>query len=255
LNANPLQIAIVLIAGFGAGFVNTIAGGGSFLSLAALDFAGMNILVANGTNRVAIEVQDIMAIAGYRSKGIANARASLHFGIPALIGAVLGAYLVTNADKELFSRFMGVAMLMMLAILIVNPQKWIKGREVEHTPKRRALAYLVFLVVGFYGGAIQAGVGFLLMFALVVVAGEDLVRTNSYKVYIGALYTLFALLTFALRGQVDWAMGIVLAIGNGAGAWIASRMSVAKGDRFVRIGLILTLAVLSIHYLGIVRFS
>ncbi|MBC7234570.1 MAG: sulfite exporter TauE/SafE family protein [Chloroflexi bacterium] len=249
-----LQIALILGSGVIAGFVNTIAGGGSFLTLAALEFAGLPILVANGTNRVAVEVQNIMAVAGFRSKGVSDFRQSLHFAVPALVGAILGAYFVTNLDKTIFYRIMGVAMLMMLAILILNPQKWLHGREVIFTPGRRILSYVVFLAIGFYGGAIQAGVGFLLIAALVLVAGLDLVRTNSHKVFIVGTYTLFALLTLALRGQVNWILGFVLAVGNGVGAWIAARMSVERGDRFVRVALGVILAVLSLRYLGIVKF-
>ena len=143
-------------------------------------------------------------------------------------------------------------MLMMLAILVLNPKKWLQNRKVELTSRRRLLGYLVFFLVGLYGGAIQAGVGFLLIASLVLVAGLDLVRTNSHKVFIIGTYTLFALAMFALRGQVNWLLGLVLAVGNGTGGWIASRLAAAKGEKVVRIVLGIALAILSIRYLGII---
>ncbi len=254
MEITAIHIIALLIAGLVSGFVNTVAGGGSFLTLAALDFAGLDLLVANGTNRVAVEIQTLVGVAGFRSKGVSDVRKSLHFAIPALIGAVLGAYLITNVDRTFFSRLMGVAMIIMLIILIVNPKKWLHGREVVFSGNRKLVAYATFFGIGLYGGAIQAGVGFLLITALVLVAGFDLVNTNSHKVFIIGTYTLFALATFALRGQVNWIFGLVLGVGDGAGAWIASRMSVDRGNRFVRIGLGLTLAILSVRYLGLMQF-
>lgn len=252
MSVSPLQIVIILVAGLVAGFINTMAGGGSFLTLAALEFAGLPIGMANGTNRVAIEIQNIMAVLGFRSKGVADFRQSLQFAIPALLGAILGAYVVLDLPAVIFHRFMAVAMLMMLIILVVNPKRWLKGQQVQFTPKRRMLGFVVFFAVGFYGGAIQAGVGFLLIASLVLIAGLDLVHTNSHKVFIIGTYTLFALLMFALRGQVNWVLGLVLAVGNGTGGWIASRLAAEKGEKVVRIVLGIALAVLSVRYLDII---
>ena len=252
MDVSLLQMGVILGTGLVAGFVNTMAGGGSFLTLAALEMAGLPAAMANGTNRVAILVQNIMAIMGFRSKGVSDWRASLHFAVPALFGAIVGAYLVIDLPKTLFHRILAVAMLLMLVILIVNPKRWLQKRQIKITPRRRALGYLVFLCVGIYGGAVQAGVGFVLIASLVLVAGLDLVRTNSHKVFVVASYTVFALAMFALRGQVNWLLGFVLSVGNGTGGWIASRLAVEKGERFVRGALGVILAVLAIRYLGLI---
>ena len=246
------QGALILAAGLVAGFINTMAGGGSFLTLVALEFAGLPSAMANGTNRVAIEVQNILAVLGFRSRGVSNFKLSLEFAIPALLGAILGAYLVIDLPQQVFHRIMGVAMLVMLLVLIVNPKKWLVGRKVKFTPTRRAVAYLVFFAVGVYGGAIQAGVGFLLIASLVLVAGLDLVKTNSHKVFIVGAYTVFALLTFALRGQVNWSLGLLLSVGNGLGGWIASRLAVSKGEKLVRVVLGAALVVLAVRYLDLI---
>jgi hypothetical protein len=252
MNASLIQIIIILFAGLVAGFVNTMAGGGSFLTIAALELTGLPIVMANGTNRVAVQVQTIMAILGFRSKGVSDTKLSIQFAIPALFGAILGAYLVIDLPTTIFRRFMAVAMLMMLLILIINPKRWFKEREVELTPKRKLLGAVAFFVVGIYGGAIQAGVGFLLIASLVLVAGVNLVRANSHKVFIVATYTLFALATFALKGQVNWILGLILAVGNGVGGWLASRLAVEKGENLVRLVLGIMLAVLSVRYLGLI---
>ena len=100
MNTSPLQIIIILGAGLIAGFMNTMAGGGSFLTLAALEFAGLPSAMANGTNRVAIAVQTIMAVLGFRSKGISNFKLSIQLAIPTLIGAIIGAYTVIDLPSH-----------------------------------------------------------------------------------------------------------------------------------------------------------
>jgi len=252
MNVTLLQMILILASGLAAGFINTMAGGGTFLSLAALELAGMPATLANGTNRVAVEIQNIFAVLGFRSKGVGDWKASLQFAIPALFGAILGAYVVINLPTLIFHRVLAVAMILMLFALITNPNKWLQGRQVTFTPRRRLLSFAVFFGVGVYGGAIQAGVGILLMAALVLVAGLNLVQTNSHKVFVVGIYTIFALLMFALQGQVNWVLGLVLSVGNGLGGWIASRLAVAKGEQIVRVVLGVMLAVLTIRYLHII---
>lgn len=247
-----LQSVVVLAAGLLAGFINTMAGGGSFITLVALEFAGLPSAMANGTNRVAIEVGAIMSALGFRSKGISDFRLGLHFAIPALLGAILGAYVVIDLPESIFHRVLAVAMLFMLATLVFDPKKWLRNRQIKLTPARRLLIYPAFLAIGFYGGAIQAGVGFFLMAALVLLAGLDLVRTNSQKVFIVAVYTVVALALFALNGQVHWILGLILSMGNGVGGWVASRLAAAKGEKIVRVILGIMLAVMAVRYLDII---
>ncbi len=246
------QIAAILAAGLAAGFINTLAGGGSFLTLAALNFAGLPIGVANGTNRIAVEVGAIMSTLGFHSKGVKDWRTALRFGIPGLAGSIIGAYIASILPGEVFEKIVGVAMLLMLATLLLDQKRWVKDKPIEMTPKRRFWTYVVFFLIGIYGGAIQAGVGFMLTAALVMLAGENLVRTAYFKSLIVGIYTIFAVLTFALQGQVNWVLGIVLSLGQGLGAWVASRLAVTKGEKLVRVTLIVMLAVLSVRYLGII---
>ena len=246
-----LQIVVILAAGLVAGFVNALAGGGSFLTLVALEFAGLPASMANGTNRVAVLVQNVAAVLGFKSKGLSDFKLSLQLGLPAFLGSIVGAYVVIDLPTAIFHRILAAAMLVMLVTLVLDPKKLLHKRPRRMTPARRWLGYLVFFAVGFYGGAIQAGVGFFLIAALVFFAGLDLVRTNSHKVFIIGLFTLFALLMFVLRGQVHWVLGLVLSAGNAAGAWIASRLAVEKGEKLVKIVLGVMLTVVSLQYLGV----
>lgn len=253
VDISPIQIAVVLISGLIAGFINTMAGGGSFLTIVALEFAGIgDITIANGTNRVAVEVGAILSTLGFKSKGVSNFRLGLHFAIPATFGSVVGAQIASTMPTDVFKRVLAVAMLMMLATLTVDTKGWLAKRKVTMTPRRRILAYLAFFGVGIYGGAIQAGVGFLLIGALVLLAGQDLVRTNFFKVFIVLIYTVIALVIFAVNGQVNWLLGCILAVGNGAGGWLTSRLMVDKGEGLVKVVLGVMLVVMSVRYLQII---
>jgi len=252
MDISPLQIVTVLLSGVAAGFINTLAGGGSFISLVALKAILDDTNIANGTNRIAVEIGAIMSTLGFRSKGISDTRMAMHFAIPALLGAIVGAQVTANMDEQLLDRVIGVAMLMMLGTLLLDSKKWVKPQQVELTPKRRALIYLAFFGIGIYGGAIQAGVGFLLTAAIVMLAGQDLVRTSYFKAVIVAVYTTAALAIFIYNGQVNWVLGLILSVGNGAGSWLASRLAVNRGAKFVRGVLIAVLLVVSVQSLGLI---
>jgi uncharacterized membrane protein YfcA len=122
-------------------------------------------------------------------------------------------------------------LVLVAASVVFRPSRWLEERDaVLHEPWRS----LVFLGIGFYGGFVQAGVGFLLLAGLVLGSGLNLVNGNAAKVVLIALYTPVALLLFARAAQVDLVVGVVLATGQIAGAWIASRLAVKKGAAWVR---------------------
>lgn len=252
MNVTPWQIVAILASGVAAGFINTLAGGGSFISLIALQAAGLPMRVANGTNRIAVEIGAVMSALGFRSKGISDPRMAMHFAVPALIGAIIGAQITSTLPDEILERVVAGAMLLMLGTLLFDSKRWVKKQQVELTRKRRLWIYLAFLGIGVYGGAIQAGVGFLLTVAIVMLAGQDLVRTSYFKAVIVAVYTVFAVAIFAWNGQVNWLLGIVVSVGSGAGSWLASHLAVKKGEKFVRGVLIVALVVMSVRYLGII---
>lgn len=251
-----------LLAGLGvvAGTLNVLAGGGSLLTLPAMVFLGLDGAVANGTNRVAILAQNVTAVGGFRSLGFSDMKLSFSLALAALPGGICGALLGTMVRGELFNKVLGGVLIGVLLLMAV--QQWRKresGRaEPGETPKsagpgpsRRqlVLGHLAMVAVGFYGGFIQAGVGFLLMAALHRVLGLDLVRVNMHKVFIVGFFTLAALIIFASRGQVLWIPGLALAVGNSLGGWIGSQLSVLKGENWIRTTLYVALFLMALKLL------
>ena len=137
-------------------------------------------------------------------------------------------------------------MLAVMLIIIFKPDLSLTERTEKLTGRYLWQGMIVFFFLGIYGGFINAGIGFLIILYLHYAHHINLVRTNATKVFVVLLYTLAALVVFVLNDKVDFTVGLILAIGNACGAWISSRLSVKKGDGFIRKFLIVMIGVLAI---------
>jgi len=231
-----LTPVLLFLTGLLAGTINVLAGGGSMLTLPVMIFLGLPPTVANGTNRVAILVQNVGAVGGFqRHRKIP--RAWLVWTAPsALVGAVLGTWAAVNVGELAFQRILAVVLMVMVVVTLWTGRREIDG-EVEAkpplTPGRRTGLIVGFFFIGVYGGFIQAGIGFVTL-ALLSVYGLDLVRANALKATVVLIWTVMALTIFAWQGKVDWFMGGTLALGNLTGALIGVRMAVLKGQGWIR---------------------
>jgi len=246
-------ILAVIAVGFIAGFINILAGSGSLLTLPLLMFLGLPANVANGTNRIAILLQNVVGITSFRKQKVLNFREGLILGIPAVAGSLVGARLAIHMNDEIMTRTIGGLLAVMFCLVVFRPSRWLQSHEGEPPLKKVAQAVILFLI-GIYGGFIQAGVGFFLLAGLVLGAGYELVRANAIKILIVFLYTPFALFIFILNGQVDYKLGLILAVGNMLGAFVATRVAVKWGPRAVRYILLIVLAFASLKLLGVFEF-
>jgi uncharacterized membrane protein YfcA len=244
---DPITEIIVLIGvGFIAGFINTIAGGGSLLTLPILIFLGLPPNMANGTNRIGILFQSIFTTAGFKSKGVITFPFSIYVSISALLGAILGAQIAVDIKGETFNKILAIIMVLVV-LMMVFKSKSNQQNSLEYiTGKHLWLSVFLFFFVGVYGGFIQAGVGFIMLFILSSVNNISLVKSNAIKVIVVLIYTIAAVAVFWYNDKIDWKMGLTLAIGNAVGGWIASRWSVKKGDGIVRWFLIVMVIIMAI---------
>jgi uncharacterized protein len=247
------QIGLILAAGILAGFLNTLGGGGSLLSLPVLIFLGLPPAVANGTNRIALIVQNLVGVTNFRRKGFFYPKLSFILGVPAILGSIIGARVAVSISGEVFERILAVVMIVVLILILTRPEKkFIKEMDSENLGTFRLIvAMIAFFGVGLYGGFIQAGVGFIIIVALTLITGMSLVKVNSLKVFIILIYTISSLLVFLINGKVDFILGFTLAIGNAIGAYIGSNFAVNKGERWIRIFLIITILAMSVELSGI----
>lgn len=241
-----LEYLLLIPIGFIAGFLNTVAGGGTLLTLPTLLFLGLPAPVANGTNRIAILVQTFTAVRGFKSKGISTYPFSFYLGISALLGSFIGAKMAIDISGELFTKILAIIMIMVLLTIVVNPSKNFTEIPERLSGKHLYLAIVIFFFLGIYGGFINAGIGFLMLVILPYVNGLSLLKSNVTKVFVVAMYTIGAVLVFAFEDKINYPLAFILTIGNASGAWFASRWSVKKDDKVIKMFLIVTVSSLAI---------
>lgn len=248
------QIFALIGIGFAAGFINTLAGGGSLFSLPFLIFLGLPANVANGTLRIAIFLQNIVGVGSFKQQKVFNFREGIWYSAPAAIGAIIGASFAVSINNEVMKYIIGGLLIFMFFFMIFKPSVWLKSKSGLVKSKPTIVQIIILFFVGLYGGFIQAGVGFFLLASLVLGAGFDLVKANAIKMLIILAYTIFALSIFMFDGLVNYKFGIILAIGNMAGAFVGSRFAVSWGPKFVRYILLIVLFGTSLQIFGVIDY-
>jgi uncharacterized protein len=231
-----LDGSLLIGGGLAAGVFNTLAGGGSLLSVPLLILVGLPGTVANGTNRVGIFSQSVMAAWRFRAQGVSGVRGGLAVVAPVGAGALLGSFAISQVADQTFEKLFGVLMVCLLVPILWRPPSARPAgtdREGAKHPWPRWVSLLVFFVIGLYGGAFQAGVGIMLVLALSY-AGYDLVRANSIKVVVNGLLTAVVIPVFLWQRQISWLPALLLASGYAAGGEIGARLAVRGGERLIR---------------------
>ncbi len=218
-----LYLAVVG-AGFLAGFINTLAGSGSAITLPLLVFMGLPATVANGTNRIGVLLQTTTSTWTFHRQGVMPWRHAISLLIPAILGGITGAMLAANLNEPNMRRAIGAMLVLTFFLIIIKPKRWLTGRAggaIQPGLKQ----WIIFYFIGMYGGFIQAGVGIFMLVGLVLGIGHDLVRANAIKALLVLSLNIFAFVVFVHNGQVDWLLGLMLAIGNIVGARAAALMA------------------------------
>lgn len=237
---------LLAVAGAGvvAGFVNTAAGGGSLLTLPVLALAGLPWDVANGSNRVAILAQSIVAVASYRRHGRLELGSVSPLLLPSLVGAGLGAGAATIIDPRALEPIIVAALLAVALLMALRPRAVLPDTPGDRAARvRPAVAGLLLAAVGFYGGFLQAGVGYLLLAVLGGVLRHELVAANALKILVVGAYTVLALTIFAATGLVDWVAGAVLSVGSVVGTLVGVRFTLRAPPAALRWVIFATLIV------------
>ena len=244
---NYLHLLLLFAVGATAGFINVNAGGGSSLTLPTLIFMGLDSATANGTNRIALILQNIFAVASFRKNKIHQFSTSILLAVFTLPGAVIGAVLATKVSHGFFQRILGGVLIFIVLSMFFSRNY----KDQIQTRSKSRFTYPAMFAIGFYGGFLQVGVGFLLMAALYHLLRVNLILVNMHKVFIILIYTIPALAIFALSGNVDWMLGLVLAAGNSLGGWWGVHAAVKGGERVIRIVLAVAIIIMAGKLFGL----
>ena len=226
---------ILVIAGVLGGFVNTVAGGGSMITVPALMLVGMPADHANGTNRVGILQQSLTGVRGFNRSDKLQKSAILPMLLPTVSGAALGSLSTTWFHPDILKLVLLGAMVTIALVMLILPDVVAPPEGTRtYSLRERPSGFLMLFGAGLYGGFVQAGVGFILIAALAAGLRYDLVRTNALKVVCTALFSIVSLVVFALTGQVEWVSGIILAVGMTFGALFGVKFALNVDQRVIK---------------------
>ena len=237
---------ILVLVGCIVGVINTMAGGGSLITLPILIFLGLPSNVANGTNRIGLIMTAFSANMGFKSKGVSTYPFNVYIGLFALIGSLFGAYLAVDINDKIFNRTLSVIMIIVIILILFSP-KILKGDLNERlSGKNLVVSCFVFFFIGIYGGFVNAGIGFIIMLFLNLYNKMNLVRVNATKSVVVLIYSIGAFLTFLFNDLVNFGYGFSLGFGTLFGAWWSSRYSVIRGEGIIKVFLLISIFLLSV---------
>lgn len=225
-------IGVLIATGFVVGFINTLAGMATVITYALFMAMGMPINIANGTTRVGILAQFAVSSAIFKKEGYLDVKLSWKIAIPIAIGSFAGAELVAALNTQIIEVTMGILLpIMAIFLLFFNKAK----NSITHiaSQKMNYWKFIIFIMVGLYGGFTHSGVGILIIFGTMIFMGTDIMKANATKQFAVLIYTPLALAVFMWHNQINWPVALVYAIGNVFGAIIASRVAIKWGTTFI----------------------
>lgn len=246
-------IVLLLVSGVVVGIINTLGGGGSVITMALYMAMGIPVAVANGTNRIAVVMQNMSATVAFMRKKMLDIKNSVLLGLPTIIGTICGSLFALDVSDKTFKVCLSLVLAIILIYLILDRGN---APKVEgHKLKIRWWHYPLFFIVGFYGGYIYIGLGFLILAVTVWTMKLDLVTANALKGCVIFLSTPFALAVFMYNGQVDYVAGLVHGVGNILGAVLASHWAISWGVKFVKWFTLFIIIVSFIDLVGLISLQ
>ena len=224
-------LILTMLTGIAAGFLNVTAGGGTILTLPILNLIGLDLGVANATNRVSILFQNLSAIRHYHQNGKIDWKEAADYILPAIAGAVFGTLSAVYMPEKVFRIIAAISIFSMGILLVAKPKMWDAPQGDPLSPPKRTAA---LFLVGIYGGFLQAGVGFLLIWVISGGCKKSLREANVLKITIVAFYTMASLALFASFGMVNWTAAFALAFGSVIGGNAGARFNLKADHRFIR---------------------
>jgi uncharacterized membrane protein YfcA len=243
------QHLLLLVAGVVAGAVNTLSGGGSLLTLPALMAVGLTPAQANASNRISVLLQSVTAARQMHRAFPYPVPLTLGLAAPAAVASAVGAGVSLALSAQALRVALGVALLVGLGLSLLSPRRLLDA-QAEVAPPARPGLVVGLVVVGFYTGMLQAGVGVLYTLALCGLGRWDLTRASGAKSLIILVCTVPALGMFWHHDLIRWGPAVTLSVGGALGAVIAARyVARLQNARGLLLGLVGASVLVSAAYL------
>jgi uncharacterized membrane protein YfcA len=228
------DISLLLIAGFFGGVINTLAGGGSNLTMPALMIMGLPADVANATNRLGVFLQALTGVAKFNQQDKLPKTDLWAILVPSLLGGLVGALIAVWAPLWLLKPLLLGTMLSVAGAMLIFPGMIPDDSQQSIKVSESRWGFWGLFIASVYGGFVQAGVGFVLLTVLAGSLSYDLVRANALKLLCTIGFTMVALLVFIYEGLVNWYYGFILSIGFIAGAVVGVKFAISVSANNMR---------------------
>lgn len=232
---SPAHVVLLAVAGFVAGTLNAVAGGGSLVSFPALLAAGLGGVSANVTNTVALWPGYVGGAVGYRRELAAHRGEAIALCLTSLVGAVAGSVLLLTTPSEVFAALVPWLVLGATALFVAQPMvsRWVRTKNTSVGAPGLG-AHLGVVVASIYGAYFGAGLGIMLLAVLGTMVSTDLQQVNGLKNALSLSINSLALGVFALFGPVQWLPVALMAVASLAGGLIGARVARHLPQRALR---------------------
>ncbi|MBP1326073.1 putative membrane protein YfcA [Leucobacter exalbidus] len=240
-----ITIVALIAAGFAAGWIDAVVGGGGLLQLPALLLApGVTPVQALATNKLASVFGTATSSATYYRAVRPDLRTTLPMAAIALGGAFAGASVASSLPASVFKPIIVVALAVVALITLFKPALGAVTKLKHRASKSTVIAMTSGAMIGFYDGVLGPGTGVFLVITLVGALGYDFLQASARAKMVNFATNLGALIFFIPLGAVLWPLGLVMGLANIAGSFFGSKMAIAKGAKFVRVLFLVVVAVL-----------
>jgi uncharacterized protein len=244
------QMTVLFLAAAAAGAINSVAGGGSFISFPALLLAGVPPVAANATNATALWPGSVASVGAYRRELAVQRKGIVLFSAISLVGGLLGALLLLRTNDAVFERLIPYLLLLATVVFAASPRITRLTRRLggEGGPLRRLSVLALYLAVAIYGGFFGAGLGILTLAVLGLLGLENIHEMNALKTLQASLVNGIAVLAFVLAGIVDWPAALVMTAGAIAGGYGGAAVARQLNPAHVRLGVIILSVALTAYF-------
>ncbi len=217
----------VLAAGAGAGTINVIVGSGTLITFPVLLALGLPPVTANVSNTLGLVPGSVSGAIGYRRELAGQRGRLLRLGTAAVLGGLLGAFLLTRLPSQAFAAIVPVLILLALVLVVVQPRvaKAVAARSSAGAAQdgSPALVAGIFLT-GIYGGYFGAAQGVLMLALMGMLLRDDLQRMNAAKNVLAVLVNGVAAVFFLFTATIDWTAALLIAVGSTLGGVLGARI-------------------------------
>jgi len=227
------QYPAFFILGAVVSLINSIAGGGSSLSLPIMIFLGIPPTVANGTNRIGLIIGNISSVKNLAKHGYLNMKMFRQLFLPTLIGSLIGVFFLAKIGDKVFQAIIAGAIC--LVVIMSRTRKDLFGKPPETPPEKLTLGGAIgFAMVSIYGSIVQIGVGFVQIFSLTRYTGLDAIHVNAIKNCLTTVFLVVSTAMLAFTGKVNWPIAIIMSAGAWCGGYFGSALQRKKGNKFIQ---------------------